>query len=67
MEKVLDQMRRDGTPFRVKDLKITARELNEMGVKTNELGTTLERLWLETVAQPTLNTNERLKELAKNI
>lgn len=64
---VLDQMRRDGTPFRIKDLKITARELTEIGVKTNELGSTLERLWLETVAQPTLNNNERLKDLAKNI
>ena len=62
---ILNEMKKEGAPFRVKDLKISARELENMGFKGKRLGEELKVLFRAAVAEPYLNDSARLKALAE--
>ncbi|MBQ9485719.1 MAG: CCA tRNA nucleotidyltransferase [Clostridia bacterium] len=63
--KILGKMREDGTPFTIKDLKITAAELIETGFCGKTVGEELKRLFSLTVAYPHFNDAKKLKEKAE--
>ena len=61
---IISKMKKDGTPFSLKQLKITAKELEKIGFNGQGLGEELKRLFLLAVKDPTVNENSRLIKLA---
>lgn len=62
---IYEKMQKDGTPFSLKDLKITPAYLVEIGFKKREIGEELKRLYEYAVMTPFANDAEILKEKAK--
>lgn len=59
---VAKQLREDGTPLCIKQLKINGSDLVDLGVEEEYRGKLLEELWEDTVMNPSLN--DRRKALA---
>ena len=59
-QKIFSRMKADGTPFSLKDLKISAADLISLGYKGKDLGKELEKLFDEAVIDPALNCRETL-------
>ena len=57
---LIEKMKADGTPFSLKDLKITANDLMELGYKGESIGKELKKLLDITIEKPSLNNRERL-------
>ena len=65
-ERILKKMKVDGTPFSVKDLKISASDLIQMGYNGAKIGTTLKKLLATCITNPSQNNRETLIKLAKS-
>ena len=63
----LAKMKAEGVPFSLKDLKITANQLMEMGIRGNQLGETLKTLFYKVLENPKLNTQTKLLEMASKL
>ena len=61
---VYDKMTKDGTPFSVSELDISAEELIGIGYKKTEIGKELKRLFKAAAENPELNRNSKLFSLA---
>lgn len=55
----LDEMREEGAPFCIKDLKVSGKDLIALGVEDKKRGLILKQLWADTVMSPSLNTREK--------
>ena len=64
--KILNKMKEDGTPFTLKELKITATDLMGLGYSGKAIGKELKRLHAMTIVSPEKNNYEYLLEKAKN-
>ena len=64
-QRIYDKMRSDGTPFTLKDLKITAKELIAMGFSGAEVGKELKKLHDFCVLNPQRNNHLDLEKIAK--
>ncbi len=64
-QKLIEQMREDGVPLTVKDLKITAKDLIALGYKGSAIKTQLEDLRRQAIISPKLNDFEKLQKIAK--
>ncbi len=66
-----DIMKTDGTPFTIKDLAISARDLLKIGVEERKIGEVLKTLRYHCVKNPSQNEREKLLEMvekrAKNL
>ena len=58
-------MEKDGTPFNLSELKITASELMEMGYKGKKLGDELKKLFWLCVDNPDFNKKGKLLKIAE--
>lgn len=58
---ILNAMKTDGTPFSVKELKISAEDLKKIGFKGRYLGAELKKLLFFAVDNPSLNEFQALK------
>ena len=63
-QKILKDMKEDGTPFSLKDLKLSANDLIELGYKDREIGKELKELFDYVVLNPKDNNKEKLLFLA---
>ncbi len=64
-QKILKEMKEDGTPFSLKELKISSADLIELGYCDREIGKELKDLFDYVVLNPKDNDRERLLDLAK--
>lgn len=62
---IYEKMKLDGTPFDKKDLKITAKDLVELGFCGEEIGKTLDELFCLAVLSPEKNNYDRLIAICK--
>ncbi len=53
-------MKADGTPFSLKELKISATDLIEIGFRDKEIGKELKKLWEDAIVHPERNNHELL-------
>ena len=58
-------MKKDGTPFTLKELKVNAADLIEIGYKKDGIGKELKKLWDLAIVNPEKNQKELLIETAK--
>lgn len=63
---ILGEMKTDGTPFSIKELKISANDLIEIGVENKRIGAVLSQLFERAVENPKLNDRAKLVEILKN-
>lgn len=63
-QKLIEQMHSDGTPFSVKDLKISAKDLMELGFKDKAIGKELKKLFNIAVLTPQKNNFSALHKIA---
>ena len=63
--RIKQKMQLDGTPFTLKELKISATELMQIGFKDNEIGKELKKLFDLTVTRPQTNDNQILLDFAR--
>lgn len=63
--KILAQMKEENTPFTLKELKINASDLIELGFKGEEIGKELRKLHMIAVKKPENNQYETLLKTAK--
>ena len=61
---IYEKMKVDGTPFSLKELKISAKELEDIGFRGEQIGKELKRLFSLAVKDPTINESKRLIKLA---
>lgn len=66
IRKVVKEIEDDGTPLCVKDLKISGKDLVDMGVDEKMRGKILEELWLDTAENPTINDRKKAIEYVEN-
>ncbi len=66
IRRVVKEIEDDGTPLRVKDLKISGQDLVNMGVDEKTRGKILEELWLDTAENPALNDREKAIDYVEN-
>ena len=59
LEDVLEEVRNDGTPLGLKDLKVTGDDLIALGVEPKERAVLLRELFRDTVMNPSLNSREK--------
>ena len=64
---VLEKMKEENTPFRLKDLALSGKDILELGVPANRVSETLSALLLHTATHPTENEKQRLCRLALGI
>ena len=64
-QKIYQKMLADGTPFSIKDLKIDAKMLMELGYKGEEIGKELEKLFSLCITSPDKNTKQNLYKKAE--
>ena len=70
LREVWDEVRSDGTPLHIKQLKVDGNDLIAMGAEREEIGRLLEELFDETVLNPSMNDRDKAisylkKRLAK--
>ena len=63
---IINKMLADGTPFTIKDLKISSKELIGVGVKGRQIGELQKKMLEECVMNPSLNNREKLLKIALN-
>ena len=63
--KLLEEMKKDGTPFSLKELGVSARDLMDIGYRDAEIGKQLSALWEYAILHPHFNTKKALLERAK--
>ena len=63
--RIYSAMKADGTPFSLKELKISASDLIEIGFKDREIGKELKKLWDDTIIHPERNVYELLMRTAE--
>jgi tRNA nucleotidyltransferase (CCA-adding enzyme) len=63
--RIIDKMNKDGTPFTLKELKISSGDLMEMGYVGQNIGKELNKLWDFAVLNPHDNERERLLKVAR--
>lgn len=54
-----NEIKRDGTPLSIKQLKINGNDLIALGARGEDIGRILEKLWEDTVLNPSLNSREK--------
>lgn len=64
-QKLLKQMKDDGTPFSLSELEISATELIAIGYVGKDIGQELNELFLTCILQPKLNNKAKLLGLAR--
>ncbi len=62
IERIAQELKEDGTPLSVKELKVNGRDIVELGIEEKYRGVVLTALWEDTVLNPALN--DRSKALA---
>lgn len=71
IRQIANEMRIDGTPLCVKDLKVDGNDLVALGVDEKQRGKLLEELWLDTVMNPDLIDRDKalayLKKKKKSV
>lgn len=71
IRQIANEMRIDGTPLCVKDLKVDGNDLVALGVDEKQRGKLLEELWLDTVMNPDLIDRDKalayLKKKQKSV
>ncbi|MDE7372578.1 MAG: HD domain-containing protein [Clostridia bacterium] len=60
-----EEVKRDGTPLSVKDLKVDGNDLIALGVESKSIGVILNALFEDTILNPILNDRERALEYVK--
>lgn len=65
VRQVFEEMKKDGTPFSVKQLKVSGNDLVKIGIDQDKRGVVLNNLWLDTVMNLALNTREKALEYVK--
>lgn len=63
-ENIIEKMKKDGTPFTVKDLKITADDLIMLGFEGKAIGDVFHKLFDTAVLNPEFNKRETLLKIA---
>lgn len=63
--RIIDKMNKDGTPFTLKELKISSADLIEIGYVGESIGKELNRLWDYAVINPQDNKADILLSMAK--
>ncbi|MBR2449696.1 MAG: HD domain-containing protein [Clostridia bacterium] len=63
--RIYRKMKKDGTPFTLKELKVNAADLIEIGYKKDGIGKELKKLWDLAIVNPEKNQKELLIETAK--
>ncbi len=66
-EETLKVMNAQNTPILKRQLRITGRDLAEMGFESEAISAALNSLWRECVIDPTYNDPERLKTMAERL
>ncbi len=66
-ETAMDQMIKEGAPILKKSLKISGKELADMGFEGEAISLALETLWRECVVNPSLNNVEWLRKMAEKL
>lgn len=64
---VLNKMREENVPFSIKELKISAKELTDLGFFGKQIGQTLDKLLEFAVINPKINQNQKLMQMAITI
>lgn len=64
-DRIYKKMRSDGTPFTLKELKITSSDLMNLGFRGDRLGKELNKLWGSAIVNPQKNDKNILWEMAK--
>ena len=64
-KKIYDKMQADGTPFNLKDLKVSSSDLMDIGYKGQQIGKELKALFDYAVLNPNKNNHQTLMTLAK--
>jgi tRNA nucleotidyltransferase (CCA-adding enzyme) len=62
--KILEEMNKDGTPFCLKDLRISANDLINIGFRGKEIGNELNKLFSLCVIDPTKNDHVKLLKIS---
>ena len=65
-QKELNEIFKNNEAYLIKHLAINGNSLIELGYKNNDIGVILEKLLLAVIKDNSLNTKEKLLELAKN-
>lgn len=66
-QEIYAKMKKDGTPIKVSDLKISAKDLQETGFSDEKLGAALKTLRYLAIDNPQLNNKESLSRAAKKL
>ncbi len=66
LKKTREKMLMDGTPIKLKELKVGAKELKALGVEDREIGKTLKQLRELCIEDPALNNEEKLLKIVQN-
>lgn len=66
-EKVREQMISEGTPILKRTLKISGKDLADMGFEGAAISAAIETLWRECVVNPSLNNSEWLHKMAERL
>lgn len=61
---VLEQLKKDNAPLKVKDLDVNGLQLIDIGIPKDKISKVLNELLFECVVNPSLNTNKRLLKLS---
>lgn len=64
---IIVEMETDGTPFCLKDLDVSAKDLLDAGLPTDKLGKVFDILWDKTIENPAMNEKRKLIESAKEL
>lgn len=64
-QSIYEKMKTDGTPFSLKELKISAERLIEIGFRGKAVGEELSALWAAAIKNPALNEETALTEIAE--
>lgn len=62
--RIIDKMQKDGTPFTLKELKITPAQLIRIGYREKNIGKELKKLWDYAIVNPQDNKEDVLLSLA---
>jgi tRNA nucleotidyltransferase (CCA-adding enzyme) len=63
-QKIYNQMLNEKVPFSLGELNINGTDLIKLGFTGKKIGEVLNELWLMAILTPTINTNQKLIEIA---
>lgn len=66
-EQTLRKMIAENTPILKRQLRITGKDLADMGFESEAISAALNSLWRDCIIEPTFNTPERLKAMAERL